>query len=79
MNIYRISQIANNDYGTYDSAIVAAPNEKQASQTLPDGTFDWNHKYSWWCSSPDQVTVQLIGRALSGTEPGVILASYNAG
>ncbi len=77
MNLYRISQDENNDYDTYDSAIVAAETEAAARNINPGGN-DWG-KYGGWCSRPDMVKVELIGVATSGTAPGVVLASFNAG
>ena len=44
MNLYKISQSANNDYDTYDSAIVAAENEEEARKINPckyDPYRDW--------------------------------------
>jgi len=35
MNIYKLEQSQNNDYDTYDSAIVAAPNEASARLMVP--------------------------------------------
>jgi len=77
MNLYLISQTENNGYDTYDTAVVAAKDEDEARNITPDG--DWNTRYSTWCSSPSKVTVNLIGKATAGTEPGIILASFNAG
>ena len=37
MNLYLISQDSNRDYDTYDSAVVAAVNEKDASVMHPYG------------------------------------------
>lgn len=90
MNIYKISQDENIDYDTYDSAIVAAENEEIARRMSPDTgkqIEDWKHPdgeifeiyRTTWCSKPELVTVKLIGKAVKGTEQGVILASFNAG
>ncbi len=40
MNLYLISQNVNGDYDTYDSAVVAAPNEHYAKHMHPDGKFN---------------------------------------
>ena len=71
MNLYLISQNFNSGYDTHDSAVVAAKTEELARLTEVGygGT---------WCS-PEHVQVQLIGKAVKGTKPGVILASFNAG
>lgn len=79
MNIYKISQIKDNNYDTYDSAIVAAKNENDAKHIHPEGYYDWNGKRdSSWVDIRD-VKVELIGEAKKRTKRGVILASFNAG
>jgi len=77
MNIYLIAQTENDRYDTFDSAIVAAETEQDAKEITPDGG-PWR-AWAAWCSSPELVTVELIGTAKEGTEAGVIMASYNAG
>lgn len=84
MNIYHISQTENNDYDTYDSAIVCAKTEDDARKIHPSGddVRGWDHRFGslrGWCSSPELVTVRVIGRAFKDVKPGVILASFNAG
>lgn len=71
MNLYLISQDENNNYDTYDSAVVAAKNIKEAQLT------EIGSRYSW--TTPANVRVELIGKAKPNTEAGVILASFNAG
>lgn len=74
--LYRISQDKNNDYDTYDSAVVAACSEDDARSIHPG-----NYKCTGneWCA-PKYVYVELIGEAIEGAEPGsVICASFNAG
>lgn len=85
MNIYLISQDINNDYDTFDSAVVAAESEEAAKEIHPIQS--WNGwmgpKETWksgtWCKSSEQVTVKYLGQAAEGTPAGVLLASYNAG
>jgi len=36
-------------------------------------------RYDGWALSPDAVSVQLIGEAVDGVAPGVVLTSFNAG
>ena len=53
MNLYKISQTTNNNYDTYDSAIVAAESEDQARYTEPSTgpRFDWKwdpEVQNWW-------------------------------
>lgn len=82
MNLYLISQTANDGWDTFDSAVVAAKNTKDARMTHPgeyavpwDGTMG---NFSAWVSS-EEVTVKKIGIADKGTKAGVICASFNAG
>ncbi len=80
MNIYLISQTINNNYDTYDSAVVIAENKQKAKMTHPDDRKDWNGKksnFSDWCDASN-VSVKLIGTA-KGKKVGVVCASYNAG
>lgn len=79
MNLYLISQNEDNDYDTYDSAVVAAPSEDAARNTHPNGRDEPWEKYDGWCSCPELVNVELIGTALEGTKAGVICSSFNAG
>lgn len=77
LNLYRISQTENNDYDTYDSAVVAAETPDEASRVHPSISNEWDSHC--WASAPEQVTVELIGTAKEGTTVGVICASFNAG
>ena len=85
MNLYKLTQDANNGYDTFDSCIVAAETDEKAQQIHPyDGRFKngshWdNHNYDCWANTPDQVTVTLIGIAVEEIKAGVILTSFNAG
>ncbi len=83
MKLFLISQIKNNDYDTFDSAVVAADSEEIARQMNPyDGNpwtakeSEWTHDY--WCD-PLFVKVEYIGEASLGVKQGVICASFNAG
>lgn len=71
MNIYLISQSVNQEYDTYDAAIVAAKDSESASYMHPG--FGGNETWT----DAKNVTVQLIGT--TDQEAGVILASFNAG
>lgn len=81
MNLYRISQTTNNDYDTYDSAIVCAKDETAAKAIHPGADERWpiEWKCGDWCDTPDQVAAELIGAAAPGLSEGVVLASFNAG
>lgn len=87
-NLYLISQTFNNDYDTYNSAVVAAWTEEEARWIHPCGdritkkrllSKNWEDSMlldEW--THPDNVLIQFIGIAESGVS-GVICASYNAG
>lgn len=83
MNLYLLSQSDNTGYDTYDSCVIAAKNEAEARKMHPDGSTPvekWAEDiWDEWAKQPDQVEVKLIGKAVKGTEVGVILASFNAG
>lgn len=83
MNIYKISQTENNDYDTYDSAIVYAETKEDARVIHPREMV-FNRARSWmmsycWVDSPDKVIVEKIGETSLEVKSGVILASFNAG
>jgi len=77
VNLYKISQTDNDDWDTYDSAIVCAASEDDARQINPGGR--WNSSLDGWCKSPDLVTVELLGTANDDIPAGVVLSSFNAG
>ena len=84
LKLFLISQDENDDYDTYDSAVVCAPDEEVARLMAPGGKngepedFE-GRPYSSWCSSADKVKVQLIGDAAPDVAVGVVCASFNAG
>ena len=93
MKLYLISQNVNNDWDTYDSAVVAAEDELQAAKICPDKYYIWengcwNFVYSSgekkaetprsWCE-PTDINVVYLGEASKDIESGVILSSFNAG
>ena len=81
MNLYLISQSENGGYDTYDSAVVAAPDEETARQMHPSNgdSVKWGDRFGKWAYSPDGVKVEHIGTAVDGTPQGVICSSFNAG
>lgn len=79
LNLYKISQNVNNDYDTYDSAIVAAGSVEEARLIHPGWQEKWGERFTPWAYKPEDVQVELIGTAAPGTQAGVILASFNAG
>lgn len=91
--LYKISQTKNNNYDTYDSAIVIANSEEEAKKIHPSGVYYWkeNKWVSWddcdydegydW-TSPDNVVCRLISVYVVVellNENPVICSSYNAG
>lgn len=82
MKLYRISQTQNLGYDTYDSAVVCAPNEETARNIHPGEAkmlFGRTGFDRTWCSMPEDVLVEYIGKATKGINQGVIVASFNAG
>jgi len=79
MKLYLISQDENDNYDTYDSAVVAARTQKGARSIHP-GYDKWPEKNNYvWCSSPEMVKVEYLGEAKKGTKEGRICSSFNAG
>lgn len=80
MKLFRISQTQNDDYDTFDSAIVCAESEDDARTIHPGlGKFECYQDSLTWCDSPEHVTVEYIGEAREDMERGVVLASFNYG
>ena len=81
MNLYLISQSKVRCYDSYDSAVVAAVTEDVARTIYPGNGehLPSIRRPSDWCSDPNDVRVKLMGCAVTGTEQGVVLTSYNAG
>lgn len=71
LKLYLIEQNINNDYDTYDSAVVIEASEEDARYT-PVGEL-----YTW--AEPDYVKVTYIGIACASSAAGIVLASFNAG
>lgn len=87
--IYRISQTANKDYDTYDSAIVLANSAEEARAMHPSGRSNyWTEDLGrWgrdWADKISDVKVEYIGQTSNlcetTSDPGDILcSSFNAG
>lgn len=81
MNLYLIEQDVNNNWDTYDSAVVVANSEDEARFIHPND-YEWDGKmetYSNWCNA-ENVKVTYLGKAKEGLKKGeVICASFNAG
>ena len=81
MNLYLLSQKENNDYDTYDSAVVAAESENAARLIHPNGYLpvdEWD-SLGTWVQNPNHVSVKLIGTVAACVAAGVVLSSFNAG
>lgn len=78
--LWLISQDANDDYDTFDSAVVVAETEDAARKIHPYGrenTEADGQRFSCW-AAPEQVKAEYIGE--TERPPGeVICASFNAG
>ena len=70
MNLYLIWQDENNDYDTYDSAIVCAKNGDEAVKIHPSGYQKNWEEFNEWASTPEKPDID---------EGIVVLASFNAG
>ena len=74
LKLYKIWQEVNNDYDTYDSAVVCASTPTEA-RYIDVGTYN---NYSTW-AHPKDVKVEYIGKAKRGMKKGIIVDSFNAG
>lgn len=86
MYLYLIKQDVNNDYDTYDSAVVIASSEEEAKTIHPRGDRWENEEWVSDCwgamaewTTPENVAVVLIGTATSGKIGDVVISSFNAG
>lgn len=94
MKLFKISQIVNNGYDTYDSAVVVAEDEEKAAYTHPRGSQYFLNARNYWATTMagsvvehgmgvwapwDEVEVEYLGEAREGMEAGVVCASFNAG
>ncbi len=76
MNLYLISQTENEDYDTYDSAVVCAETAAEAKVIHPGDDEEYNltdinnYKFSW--AHPDDEHVKLIGIADKNISKGVV-------
>ena len=82
MNLYLISQSVNNDYDTYDSAVVCAETAEDARLIRPDYDLEprSEHEIDTCWASPGNVDVKLIGTADSSIPKNyIVCASFSAG
>jgi hypothetical protein len=82
MNLYLITRNDWHGYDQYDSAVVAAPDEEDAKALIEQNLDDWTH-YGYVnhkkVNTKLDITIELIGTAVDGIEPGIVVDSYNAG
>lgn len=81
MKLFRIFQTVNNDYDTYDSAVVCAPDEETARRMCPfsgevQAADSWS-KHTW--APFDCVKAEYLGEAREGMPVGLVTSSFNAG
>lgn len=82
MNLYLISQTIQKGWDTYDSAVVAAPDEETARRIHPSGEKmlpTEPSQYGSWAHDPADVQAVLLGESKPAIEQGVVLASFIAG
>jgi hypothetical protein len=84
MKLFKIEQEENDDWDTFDSAVVCCQSAEIAQHMNPsDGkpmTVErWKMRRSDWCSNPEQVKVTYLGEADDSIPVGVVVASFNAG
>lgn len=73
MKLYKISQDVNDNYDTYDSAVVCAENKEEAKKTSPG-----SGNILEWAAIKD-VKVEYLGEAKRGLKRGVVVTSFRAG
>lgn len=85
MNLYKISQTTNNNYDTFDSAVVIANTADEARKIIPsfDGSINEDDDDGMWAKIKD-VKVELIGivdeNYLANMHGRVtVISSFNAG
>lgn len=80
VGIYLISQSVNNDYDTYDSAVVTAESEDHAKLIHPNGedTYAGENSGYWgnrsWVDTPADVDAEYIGET-PHLKPGLVLCA----
>lgn len=93
MKLYLLTQSFNDSYDTYDSAVVAAPDEATARTISPDTSHVWDNGWFYatrtivrkepnfcaWVNDLNLISVTYLGEAQEGTPMGLILSSFNAG
>ncbi|MCP4397775.1 MAG: hypothetical protein GY801_10815 [bacterium] len=83
MKLFLIEQSQNDNYDTYDAAVVIAENEEEARNMDPSTgeqmeKEDWRREISNWCSSPNHVSVKFLGESVD-SKKGIVCSSFHAG
>ncbi len=90
MKLYRIWQKVNNNYDTYDSAVVVAKSKTSARKIHPSGSV-WDKKKNNWSSASydtdecswaklSDIQCEYVGTAQRKLKEGsVVCSSFNAG
>lgn len=68
LNLYLIERTDEIGYDEFDAHVIAAPCEEDALSMA-----------RWDAAIDSDPTCRLIGIALNGVEPGIVLGSFNAG
>jgi len=82
MKLFLISQGINNDYDTYDSAVVAAIDANDAKLIHPynnNNILEYEYSADAWVNDPKYVIAEYLGEARKGMSRGVICSSFNPG
>ncbi len=81
LKLYLLTQTANSGWDTYDSCVVAAEDEEDAKLYHPRDYRDVGSCVGRreWVEDVNLVKAELIGTAEKNVEPGVVIASFNAG
>lgn len=84
LKLYLISQTKNNNYDTYDSAVVAAESIEDAKTIHPSPYIKgrwWEDfdDYTSWVNYLNDIEVEYLGESKLEMKRGVVCSSYNAG
>jgi hypothetical protein len=77
LKLWKIWQTVNDNYDTFDSAVVATETEVEARAMHPNSG-KWVQTTQDW-ARPEDVQVIHLGEAAPGIKAGVIVGSFNAG
>ena len=76
MNLYLVTRNDESGLDEYDSAVIAAPNERIARNFIESEESSWT-SFDGYEYSPLDITIKLIGRAEPDIQTGVLLATYH--